>query len=63
MDAFRGNFSDYNQSIRFEGIYRGVIEDIADPDCRGRARIRIMGVHTAKVDQDEYEGIPTYHLP
>lgn len=44
-------------------IYRGVIEDNQDPLKAGRCKVRIFSLHTDQKIQDEYEGIPTDHLP
>ena len=63
MDAFRNNFQDINTSLKLDGFYRGIVEDIEDPWRMGRARIRIYGVHTPKVYPDDCEGIPTEQLP
>ena len=62
-EAFRGNFQDFNTSLQLDGMFKGIIEDIADPLRMGRVRVRIYGVHTPKIFQDEFEGIPTEHLP
>jgi hypothetical protein len=37
------------------GLYRGIVEDVADPDERGRYRVRVIGVHD--------DTIPVEHLP
>lgn len=63
MEAFRGNFNDFDTTLNLNSIFRGVVEDTDDPECRGRARIRIFGIHTPKIEQDENEGVPTEHLP
>ena len=39
----------------FPGIYRGIIEDLADPELRKRYRVRVVNVHPAAVE--------TAHLP
>lgn len=48
---------------RFDGIYRGVVEDNNDPEKLGRCRIRIWGLHTDQINPDELQGIPTSNLP
>ena len=48
---------------RFDGIYRGVVEDNNDPEKLGRCKIRIWGIHTDEIRPDEFEGIPTENLP
>ena len=63
MDAFRGNFQDFNTSITLQGMYRGIVEDIADPLRIGRVRIRVYGVHTGMIYQTDTEGVLTEHLP
>lgn len=50
---------------KFDGIYRGVVENRNDPKTLGRCQIRIFNIHTSKVEQDDendLEGIPTEHL-
>lgn len=42
-------------SETFPGIYRGVIEDLEDPELRKRYRVRVVNVHPAAVE--------TPHLP
>ena len=39
----------------FPGIYRGVIEDLEDPELRKRYRVRVVNIHPAAVE--------TQHLP
>jgi len=39
----------------FPGIYRGVVEDVNDPELRKRYRVRVVNVHPAAVE--------TQHLP
>lgn len=39
----------------FPGIYRGVVEDVEDPELRKRYRVRVVNVHPA--------GVETQHLP
>jgi len=39
----------------FPGIYRGVVEDVEDPELRKRYRVRVTNVHPAAVE--------TQHLP
>ncbi|MFW6377494.1 MAG: hypothetical protein ACOCZ5_02495 [bacterium] len=46
------------QNERFNGIYRGVVENNKDPEQMGRCQIRIFGVHSEKLDE-----IPMDHLP
>jgi len=54
---------------RFNGIYRGVVEDNnpvdenGNPYKDGRIRVRIFGLHTPNKISSETDGIPTEHLP
>ncbi len=48
---------------RFDGIYRGVIEDNNDPDKLGRCKIRVWGIHDELKTPEILEGIPTELLP
>jgi hypothetical protein len=48
---------------RFDGIYRGVVENNNDPEKLGRCKIRIWGLHTDEINEDEVQGIPTENLP
>ncbi|MFA5025020.1 MAG: hypothetical protein WC503_00735 [Candidatus Shapirobacteria bacterium] len=50
-------------SGRFDGVYRGVVEDNNDPEKRGRCKVRIYGIHTQVKTISETEGIPTANLP
>lgn len=50
-------------SGQFNGIYRGVVEINADPDKRGRCKIRIYGLHTQVKTVSATEGIPSANLP
>lgn len=63
MDAFRGNFADINPGVKLSRFFRGTIVDTADPLQRGRVRIRIFGIHTAKITKEGTEGIPDNELP
>lgn len=63
MDAVRSAFKDISPSIDLDEIFRGTIVDISDPLQRGRARIRIFGIHTAKITKEGIEGIPDNELP
>lgn len=40
-----------------------VIEDVNDPERKGRVRARILGVHTTKTMRGVMDGIPTEDLP
>jgi hypothetical protein len=40
---------------KFPGLYRGVVEDVADPQTRKRYRVRVVNVHPPQVE--------TQHLP
>ncbi len=42
----------------FPGLYAGIVEDVQDPEYRGRIRIRVAGVH----EQDK-SLVKTAHLP
>ena len=56
--------SDLKQpSLKLEGIYRGVVEDNADPTFNGRCRVRVFGVHSDSNIATSTEGIPTDQLP
>jgi len=44
-------------------IYDAMVEEDNDPMKLGRVRIRVLGVHSEKKNQDDYEGIPTDDLP
>jgi len=67
----RRRLEDYEKvSFRFDGIYRGVVEDnnpinpqTGESYKDGRIRIRIWGLHTSIKTNDIYEGIPTDNLP
>lgn len=48
---------------KFNGIYRGVIEDNNDPYKLGRCRIRVWGIHDEMKVETVEEGIPTENLP
>lgn len=48
---------------KLHGIYRGVVEDRADPDKLGRCKIRVYGVHDFKNDKNLTEGVLTEDLP
>ncbi len=45
------------------GIFRGVVEDNADPLLAGRCKVRVFGIHTATKIKTVTEGIPTAELP
>jgi len=57
------------KDTKIRGIYRGVVEDIDDPQSAGRVRCRIHGLHTQAGSPDsslsitETDGIQTDHLP
>lgn len=67
----RRRLEDYEKvSFKFDGIYRGVVEDNNPNDSKtgeplkdGRIKIRIWGLHTSNKSTDIYEGIPTDDLP
>ena len=61
--SVRNKISDYNNSIKLYGIYRGVVEDRKDPEKLGRCKIRILGIHTELKIKTKTEGIPTDELP
>ena len=64
MPAFRNKLSDTPLYNALDGeLFRGVVVNKADPLQRGRAQIRIYGIHTPKKDQSGSEGIPDAHLP
>ncbi len=46
------------QSEKYNGIYRGVIENNKDPREMGRCQIRIFGMHSDDIDE-----VPTEYLP
>lgn len=48
---------------KFDGIYRGVIEDNNDLEKLGRCKIRVWGIHDEQKDEKLEEGIPTDKLP
>jgi hypothetical protein len=50
-------------SLKLEGIYRGVVEDNADPTMNGRCKVRVFGVHSDSNIGTSTEGIPTDQLP
>lgn len=60
QDHFRRNnldmFQDYEKNHNYN--YRGVVEDIDDPEKAGRIRVRILGIHS---DNKSY--VKTEHLP
>ncbi len=43
--------------------YYGVVEDIHDPDMKGRVRVRWNTLHTQQKIKDDRTGIPTQDLP
>jgi hypothetical protein len=49
-------FGDDNIELPF--VYRGIVEDIDDPEKAGRVRIRVFGVHS-----DNIAYVQTKHLP
>jgi hypothetical protein len=51
------------ENNEFNGIYRGVVEDNADPLLTGRVQVRIFGLHTELKEKKDTEGIPTDELP
>jgi hypothetical protein len=56
--------SDLKQpDLKLQGIYRGVVEDNADPNAAGRCRVRIFGVHSSSAVGTSTEGIATEDLP
>ena len=57
MKHFAPRMSKYN------GIYRGVIEDNNDPEKLGRCKVRVWGIHDEEKMEGEKEGIPTVKLP
>lgn len=58
----KNRIEDYGLSYSFSGIYRGVVEDNNDPEKKMRCRIRVFGLHTAKYDKTDGEGIPVDEL-
>jgi uncharacterized protein involved in type VI secretion and phage assembly len=46
-DEFARRPQDYGGSEIFPGLYRGVVEDVNDPERRGRLRVRVGGVHSS----------------
>ena len=48
---------------KFNGIYRGVVENNKDPEMLGRCKVRIWGIHDELKDRNQIEGIPTDTLP
>jgi len=48
---------------KFNGIYRGVVEENVDDLKMGRVRVRIFGLHTSRKTKSDTEGIPTSELP
>jgi hypothetical protein len=56
MTLNSGNFS--VQDFRFDGIYKALVEDNADPLDAGRVRVRIRGIHT-----ENGRDIPADSLP
>jgi len=60
----RASPSDLKQpDLKLQGIYRGVVEDNADPTAAGRCRVRIFGVHSSSPVGSSTEGIATADLP
>lgn len=47
---------------KFEGIYRGVIENNNDPEKMGRVKVRIYGIHTENNKREAKEGVPVDDL-
>jgi hypothetical protein len=53
------NYENFGQEdFTFQGMYRAIVEDNADPRQIGRVRVRIFGIHS--FDEEE---TPTEHLP
>jgi hypothetical protein len=50
-------------TLKLEGIYRGVVEDNADPTMNGRCKIRVFGVHSSSTTETATDGIATANLP
>jgi len=60
----RINLTDLKQpDLKLHGIYRGVVEDNADPTFAGKCRVRVFGVHSSSSVGSSTEGIPTASLP
>ena len=58
------------KDLKIKGMYRGVVEDIEDPEVAGRVRCRIHGLHSQAGSPDypelsitEIDGIRTDELP
>ncbi len=51
------------KTSKFNGIYRGVVENNNDPDKLGRCKIRVWGVHDEMKTEEYSEGISTPNLP
>lgn len=50
-------------TTKFNGFYRGVVEDNNDPLKMGRVRVRIFGLHTENKIKTETNGLKTNELP
>lgn len=60
----KSNVADYTvNNDKIWGIYRGVVEDIHDPELLCRCRVRVLGIHDELKDKDDLNGIPTIELP
>ncbi len=60
----RINLQDLKQTdLKLHGIYRGVVEDNADPTFAGKCRVRVFGVHSSSPVGSSTEGIATANLP
>ncbi len=60
----RINLQDLKQTdLKLHGIYRGVVEDNADPTFAGKCRVRVFGVHSSSPVGSSTEGIATASLP
>lgn len=56
-DEFSRRPQDYGGNEIFPGVYRGTVEDVDDPERRGRIRVRVAGVHSSDASK-----VPTRSL-
>lgn len=50
IEGFPGYSSPAGRDDVYPGIYRGVVEDVEDPQKRKRVRVRVIGVHPDELD-------------
>lgn len=53
------------KDTKMRGMYRGVVENVEDPESAGRVQCRIHGLHSSSdiLDDTQTDGIPMEDLP